>query len=260
MKLRVYLIATSKLITDGMAGVDQFLSDHQLTWDRSNDASDSERLVEVAGRVCYMSFGQLQRRRSNSEYIINLLTKGHESVLEHATFTLLVSGISRALSHQIVRHRVGFAYSQLSQQYHDESETDFVEPPGLSQHPRSRQLWREFVARARETYRQLLEDLQSDSNGRAAIGPNERLRLLRSIARSVLPNATSTTLAITGNARAWRHVLTVRGGIEGDVEMREYCVAVYEALRGAAPTLFRGFEVAEDGLGKFVRGTQLTSS
>jgi len=74
-----------------------------------------------------MSFGEKQHRQDNASYVANLLSQDHESVLEHANFTILADGISRALTHQLVRHRAGFAYSQLSQQYHDESDAEFLE-------------------------------------------------------------------------------------------------------------------------------------
>ena len=78
------------------------------------DATDGERLSEFAGRLCYMS----QRNpagRSTHEYIENIKKQGHGSVLEHANYSLLLEGVSRSLTHELVRHRAGFAYSQLSQ-------------------------------------------------------------------------------------------------------------------------------------------------
>ena len=84
-------------------------------------------LNEVAGRTCYMSFGK--GRKSNEEYLENILSSKHGSVLEHAVWNLLITGVSRALTHELVRHRAGFGYSQLSQRYVDESEARYVVPP-----------------------------------------------------------------------------------------------------------------------------------
>jgi flavin-dependent thymidylate synthase len=78
----------------------------------------AEKIVENAGRVCYLSFENLSGR-STELYIQNLIRQGHESVLEHASWTFVLTGVSRSFSHQMVRHRAGFAYSQLSQQYVD---------------------------------------------------------------------------------------------------------------------------------------------
>ena len=99
-----------------------------VSW--SGESTDGERLAEFAGRLCYMS----QRNpagRSTREYLQNILKQGHGSVLEHANYSLLLEGISRSLTHELVRHRAGFAYSQLSQRYVDESEAAFVVPPAI---------------------------------------------------------------------------------------------------------------------------------
>jgi thymidylate synthase (FAD) len=79
------------------------------------------------------------------------------------------------------------------------------------------------------------------------------LRAIRSLARGVLPNATVTTLVITGNARAWRHLLKIRGSISGDPEMRTFCAQLFKLLKRETPDLFRGFDVKRDRLGPFVR-------
>jgi thymidylate synthase (FAD) len=246
MTLRVYLISTASL----QSGLQQFLSDRALTWDRGGFAGDAEDLVEAAGRICYLSFGARQFRKSNAEYIDNLIAQGHESVLEHANFTLLIDGISRSLSHQLVRHRIGFAYSQLSQQYKDELDAHFVEPPGLEGNPDALNRWRWFMQEARTLYGELLNASYSTDVGSSK---RERHRWIRNIARSVLPNATTTTLMITGNARAWRHLLDVRGNIEGDHEMREYCAEVFRTLSAVAPSLFADYELVSDVLGVAVR-------
>src|SRR5688572_10027416 len=94
------------------------------------DSTDGERLAEFAGRLCYMS-QRNPANRSTREYLENIKKQGHGSVLEHATYSLLLEGVSRSLTHELVRHRAGFAYSQLSQRYVDESEACFVVPPAI---------------------------------------------------------------------------------------------------------------------------------
>ncbi|TLN00206.1 FAD-dependent thymidylate synthase [bacterium] len=246
--MQVYLVASTTL----SGGIEQFLRDRNLSWRREDSVCDAELTVEAAGRVCYMSFGDRQHRVSTHEYIANIISQGHDSVLEHANFTLLVDGISRALSHQLVRHRAGFSYSQLSQQYHDESEVEFMEPDLPETDPVLREQWDSWVGQTRAIYKALLEsaDKLESTN---SLNQKERLRLARSMARLVLPNATYTTLVITGNARAWRNFLRVRGDIAGDLEMRSYCVAAYRILHQAAPHLFDGFEVVDDSLGSHLQ-------
>jgi thymidylate synthase (FAD) len=192
-----------------------------------------------------MSFGKSQSPKTNTEYIKNLIRQGHESVLEHASFTILADGISRSLSHQLVRHRVGFAFSQLSQQYHDESRATFTMPPGLSANLSVERKWTESVETALKAYREIESDLL-ESNFAHDLPEKERLRAIRSAARSVLPNSTTTTLVITGNVRAWRYLLRVRGNIEGDLEMRKFCGLCFRLLTKEAPEAFADLEIIVD--------------
>src|SRR5436189_4212988 len=94
------------------------------------ESTDGERLAEFAGRLCYMS-QKNPANRSTGDYLENIKRQGHGSVLEHANYSLLLEGVSRSLTHELVRHRAGFAYSQLSQRYVDESEANFVVPPAI---------------------------------------------------------------------------------------------------------------------------------
>lgn len=234
-------------MTDGMA---EFLKDQSLSWEHESTCSDSELLAEAAGRVCYMSFGELQHRKTNKSYLSNIIKNGHESVLEHANFTLLIDGISRALSHQLVRHRVGFAYSQLSQQYHDESGCEFVEPEWLSDEDDLKKQWQAWAENTRSLYKAMLDAPSKLTS--SDLAAREILRGARSAARSVLPNATKTTLVVTANARAWRNLLAVRGNIGGDLEMRSYCVEIYKILVKESANFFEDFSLVSDELGPMV--------
>ena len=245
--MRLYLIATTCL----QDSYREFLKDRNLTWRESSASSDAERLVEIAGRVCYLSFGDKQSAKTNAEYIANLVAQGHGSVLEHATFTVLADEISRALSHQLVRHRVGFSYSQLSQQYHDDISTDYVIPPELEGEKEAAVEWKAATDAARQAYAALTRQIADSKFGRH-LTEKERMRAIRSLARTVLPNATATTLVITGNARAWRHVLSLRGAIAGDPEMRRFSVGCLRLLEPVAPALFDDFKFAKDELGEYV--------
>ncbi|MFM7591744.1 MAG: FAD-dependent thymidylate synthase, partial [Isosphaeraceae bacterium] len=101
--------------------IQEFLSDHKVGQWTTDTEVGAEKLIEVAGRVCYMSFAK-PRPGGNHAYIEHILEVGHGSVLEHASFSLLITGVSRALTHELVRHRAGFGYSQLSQRFVDESD------------------------------------------------------------------------------------------------------------------------------------------
>jgi thymidylate synthase (FAD) len=220
----------------------QFLKEEGEEWHRTTGATEAEEIVEVSGRVCYMSFGERQAPRSNGDYILNLITQGHESVLEHVSWTFLLGGVSRAFTHQLVRHRIGFSFSQLSQQYHEETDATFVEPAHLQKSVRAMQAWQNAMAVSRESYKEILDSL-NELNGSPGLDLQQKefKRAIRSAARSVLPNATETKIVVTANARALRHFFGVRGSIPGDVEMREVAAALFKLVRDEAPSLFADF-------------------
>src|SRR5919199_2288314 len=111
------------------------------------ESTDGERLAEFAGRLCYMS-QKNPAGRSTREYIENIKKQGHGSVLEHANYTLLLEGVSRSLTHEIIRHRAGWAFSQLSQRYVDESNAAFVVPPSVAGDEELERAWREQMEAA----------------------------------------------------------------------------------------------------------------
>jgi thymidylate synthase (FAD) len=234
----------------------RFLSSHGTSWRNAGQASVADQVIELAGRVCYMSFGENQSDRSNKEYIGNLIRQGHESVLEHVSWTFLLTGVSRGFSHQFVRHRVGFSFSQLSQQYHDESEAQFIVPAILAQDENAAAAWRESIGASLTAYRAIIARLE-ERLGQAPRGPagKELRRLIRSAARSTLPNATETKLAFTANARALRHFLKLRGSIGGDEEMRRVSVLLFLLMKTEAPAAFQDFEEqpSEDSIGAVVQ-------
>src|SRR5690348_7510784 len=148
---QVFLLARQQL---DAAAVDQFVADEGLTW-TTDTSSAAEQIVEVGGRVCYMSFGK--GRKSNHEYIANILEAKHGSVIEHATWTLLFTGVSRSLTHELIRHRAGFSFSQLSQRYVDESTADFVEPEAIAANPEAHAIFEQTIAAAQEAYVKLVD-------------------------------------------------------------------------------------------------------
>jgi thymidylate synthase (FAD) len=239
---RLYLISRPALVAHGLRS---FLKDHSVSWSSSENVSDAEHCIEICGRVCYMSFSEDKSRirHPNAKYVANLIDKGHESVLEHANWTFILDYVSRAFTHQLVRHRVGFSFSQLSQQYHDEGQAKFVRPAGLNEEAHA--IWEESTKAALKKYRELLSSVNASDD----LTDAERLRLRRSAARSILPNATMTTISVTANARALRDFLTKRGSISGDIEMRLVSKVIFEMLRAEAPSLVFDFklEVCDNG-------------
>src|SRR5215204_3261350 len=120
------------------------------------EGTDGERLAEFAGRLCYMSQHN-PANRSTRDYLENIRKQGHGSVLEHANYSLLFEGVSRSLTHELVRHRAGFSFSQLSQRYVDESEAHFVVPPAIVGDEALEGAWRAQVESAQSTYVALVD-------------------------------------------------------------------------------------------------------
>jgi thymidylate synthase (FAD) len=231
------------------AAVHQFLEDHGTAWETDSEVG-GELLSEMGGRLCYMAFGTKQGRRSNSDYIGNILQQQHGSVLEHAVWNLLITGVSRSLTHELIRHRVGISPSQLSQRYVDESETDFVEPDIIAEDPRLHGLWLEAVEEAQRAYVALADALAEKLKAEhPEVGRTTRRKAARQAARSVLPNATETKIFITANARALRHFIELRGSEHAEPEIRKLAVAVLRVMQVESPNIFGDFslEVLPDG-------------
>jgi len=238
---QVFLIARQQLAE---AAIDQFITEEGMTWE-TDATSAAEKVVEVGGRVCYMSFGK--GRKTNHEYIDNILEAKHGSVIEHASWTFLFTGVSRSLTHELIRHRSGFSYSQLSQRYVDESTADFVEPEAIAANPEAHALFEQTIAAAQEAYVALVELLDKQF----VDVPTKTLRrkMARQAARAVLPNATETKIVVTANARSWRHFIEMRASPYSEPEIRRLAIKILRVLQQEAPNLFGDYEIvtAEDG-------------
>src|SRR6516165_10208675 len=136
----VYLVGR-QIVDDAV--LERFLAEHGVAWQTDTEVA-AEHLAEVAGRVCYMSFAK-PRPGGNATYLEHILEVGHGSVLEHAVWSFVFTGVSRTLTHELVRHRAGWAYSQLSQRYVDESVAEYVEPDCIADNPALHKLWLETV-------------------------------------------------------------------------------------------------------------------
>jgi thymidylate synthase (FAD) len=231
----VYLLGRQ---TVDAAELDRFLRDHGVSWQSDSEVA-GEVLCETAGRVCYMSFAK-PRPGGNAAYLGNIKESGHGSVLEHAVWNLLVTGVSRSLTHELIRHRAGFGFSQLSQRYVDESVAEYVEPDVIAADPELHALWLDAVGHSHRAYVQLAEKLAA----KMAAEPDRtaRRKAARQAARSVLPNATETKIFVTANARALRHFLEQRGSRHAEPEIRKLANKLLDILQREAPHLFGDYE------------------
>ena len=206
------------------------------------ESTDGERLAEFAGRLCYMSQHN-PAGRATRDYLENIKKQGHGSVLEHANYSLLFEGVSRSLTHELVRHRAGFAYSQLSQRYVDESQAAFVVPPAIVGDEPLEGAWRTQIEGAQAAYVALVSQLMERYGW--VTDKVHRRKMAREAARGVLPNSTETKIVVTGNARAWRTMLELRSSEGAELEIRRLAVMALRVLTGEAPAFFSDFEIYE---------------
>ncbi|HEX2189744.1 MAG TPA: FAD-dependent thymidylate synthase [Longimicrobiaceae bacterium] len=231
----------------------QFAYPEHIRWESDSDVA-GEVVAEFAGRLCYLSFGEdaglegghrtIPGRTTNEAYLANILKTKHGSVLEHAVWSLLLEGVSRSLTHELVRHRAGFGFSQLSQRYVDESDIGFVLPPEIRDGTDAYDVWRTACEGSLDSYRALLAAMIEEIGDRGTA--TMRKKRARQAARAVLPNCAETKIVVTGNARAWRHFCEMRGSPTADVEIRKLAVAVLRAMQGEAPHIFGDMQVVPD--------------
>ncbi|WP_192379313.1 FAD-dependent thymidylate synthase [Rhodococcus rhodochrous] len=189
-------------------------------------------VAEFGGRACYQSWAKPNPdTRNNFDYLGHILAVGHESILEHATVTLYITGVSRAFTHELIRHR-HLSFSQLSQRFVDESGAAMVVPPALAADQTAIDLLAEANVAAQDVYTRLVEHLQARGLER---------KQAREAARAVLPNMTETRITVTGNLRAWRDVLNRRCAADADAEMRQVSLLILSRLQQLVPAAFQDF-------------------
>ncbi len=243
-KPKVYLLGRQTVVQEEIA---RFLDEEGVTFTTDAGAA-AEVLAEIAGRTCYMSFGK--GRKTNREYLDNILTSKHGSVLEHAVWSLLITGVSRSLTHELVRHRAGFGYSQLSQRYVDEGDARYVVPPLYQENDELRARWRQTIETLRKAYVELADSTaQYVQQKHPEMAPRDRRKWARQAARSILPNACETKIFVTGNSRSWRHFLEMRGSPHADTEIRLLAVEICRVLKNESPNIFPDVEIYDEADG-----------
>ena len=195
---------------------------------------DPDRAVAIAGRLCYapVSAAELQHEMSDEDVakLVRVLVRsGHHSAFEHASFTFAVDGVSRACTHQLVRHRVA-SYNQQSQRYVNFGGGDsFVVPPSVAANAEAEKVFLTAMEHARAAYDTLVELGLAEGRGKESVQED---------ARFVLPNAAETKIVVTMNARELRHFLQVRCCNRAQWEIRDLAWTMRGMLREVAPNLF----------------------
>lgn len=193
-------------------------------------ATHAEILTEFAGRACYQSFHRPNPATSTTDTYLErtLFEQGHWSIAEHASATFYITGVSRAFTHELIRHR-HLSYSQLSQRFVDESTSNIVVPPAFKGEENEEITLLYGSNDARNYYETLV--------GKGICAGLTR-KQAREAARAVLPNMTETRIVVTGNLRAWHEVIERRTAPDADAEMQQVMGMVRDELHAVAPTIF----------------------
>lgn len=187
---------------------------------------DCEKIVASAAKLCYSSSeikGIMEGldEEKIKKFLDKLMSMGHESPIEHVSFTFGIEGISRALSHQLVRHRIA-SYSQKSQRYVKEGQFEYIVPPTIAENEKDKNIYEDFMKHSQETYDYLI------SRGVPAED-----------ARFVLPNACETKIVCTMNARTLMNFFHHRCCERAQWEIRELATQMLMLVKEVAPTLFK---------------------
>ena len=201
------------------------------------ESTDAETLVTFAGRSCYESWHRpTEKTRKDADYIERtIFVQEHGSILEHATATLHITGMSRACLLELERHRL-LSFSVRSQRFVDESGANIVLPPAYrNAQPET------ALHRAAELLEGIAQDLDSHYEGLVAEAEldGHKRKQAREAARAILPNMTETKVIVTANLRAWLEVIERRTAPDADAEIQEVMGMAREALRPLAPTIFK---------------------
>jgi len=247
----VFLVARPSIDVEGVRGYLEDVGGESWLEDRLGESegslvNDAELLVEFAGRACYRSWqpglnpNVTRVRTDRKEYLANILSSLHGSVLEHANFTFAFRKVSRAFTHELVRHRAGSAFSQESLRYVRLTDIGFRVPPALA--PIRDQVLN-LVEQLEEFQVTAASELGIDAEGI----PFHIKKEITSALRRLAPIGLSTDIIWTANVRALRHVIEMRTAPAAEEELRLVFDKVAEIMTGEAPLLFQDFTRRDDG-------------
>ena len=221
----------------------------------------SSQLCKIAGQTCYASFGERRTRNENAAaYFERLTSAGHGSVLEHSSFSFLLYGISRSVTHELVRHRAGVGISQISQRYVSGAVLRFVERPEFQDDEELHRLFEERADRAAAEYGEMADRLLGRQEGGnsmlSADYKTDARKKVQQTARSLLPNETEAPMVFTGNVRALRHIVEMRADAHAESEIRALALRLFLCLATTDPILFGDYEIGTLPDGTFTVTTE----
>lgn len=228
-------------------------------WEGEAKDPDGSLLVEFAGRACYQSWDKPNAKTAdNTSYLANILNVDHTSVFEHATLSFYIEEVSRSLTHELIRHR-HLSPSQESQRYvrmtsatmpvipplYRNDWTALDDPEASETQGIVERVWLDAL----QAYDTLVDIWEHRLAAHGVTGTALK-KEAREAARCVLPNMAPTRIVMTGNHRAWRHFLEMRGSLHADAEIRELAVDIYRWAVAVEPALYQDFIVKTDDRGR----------
>lgn len=246
---KVYLVG--RTILDKM-GMSEFLHDiGDPAWDPDPGATGPETLLEMAGRLCYRSWQPYDPEKpeatnpnvtkvtkGNRAYLKNIIKSGHGSVLEHVTVTFILRGVSRVFTHELVRHRAGMGYSQESMRYVVLYDLPFWIPSSIRENEKASELFSVALAACERTQLELANLFELSSQ------PFAEKKKLTSLFRRLVPMGVGTTIMVSGNLRAWRHIISMRTSEHAEEEARLVMGKIAKVLQSLYPNVFQ--DMTED--------------
>ena len=212
---------------------------------------DAEKIIASSAKLCYSASGveeivESQSEESVQKFLKMLMDIGHQSPIEHVSFTFGIEGVSRTLTHQLVRHRIGASYSQQSQRYVKLEQFEYILPPEIEKNPEAREIFEKAMKADQEAYDKIAAAL-FDNYYREKIESGESEKKARNYAekkaiedaRYVFPNACETKIVVTMNARCLMNFFHHRCCERAQWEIRALATEMLRLVRGVAPVLFQ---------------------
>lgn len=245
---KVFLVGETRIIEDGLQAYLQHVGAPNWT---SDAVSDSEKLAEVMGRLCYRSFepglnpNVTKVRKGNQNYLGHVLEVGHGSVIEHASLNFIFADVSRVFTHELVRHRAGTAISQESLRFVRLDELSVFVPTVIRENEGLMEIFKKTIPELEEIQKEMAQITKIDEEGVKF----DVKKKLTSAFRRIAPDGLATTIGWSCNFRGLRHVLEMRTAPEAEEEIRFVFAKVYEQIKDRYPALLGDYEVEiVDGL------------
>lgn len=224
-----------------------------------NDGGNLDDLAEYGGRQCYRSWS---KGRDPEQYVANIIEQGHGSIFEHAVMNFQITGVSRSLTHELIRHRAGNAFSQESQRYVDAKDMRFVVPALLAHHLKETTDMSEAALEADHDLTEFRKEMsRAVDNYTLAQASYKRIagsypgavsakKRANEAAREYLPNACETRLLFTANLRSFRHIASSRGAEFADLQIRRLACLMLDVARDHSPIFFAAVkrDIGTDGM------------